>query len=483
MAGETEKVTVELEVTGQQQTSAAFKNAADNVEKLDKEIKNASKSAKESQKAFDSSAKAANDNARAFENAASKAKSFSSVTGRLGSEMASLGASALSMGGSVGKAGSALSAMSRIVGGVGTGAAVGGVAGAVGGGLLSLLSEFIDTLGKTKTAEEQLAEMTAKANAEFEKQYNSVEKITQRMRDADERRRNEERRRQLSFPELAAAVTGQPTEATRQATLEADRQIQDEFEKNNAWRIGENVEAGKKGPAARGFGYRSQDDIQEQIKRLDAMARAPTLDQRADAGKEHIAKRKQEFEDLMRHHVEVSQEADAEIARSSEKSYGNMAKLGREAFAMVGESAVGLVQQIASGQKITAQNILMSLGSQLVAQGTIWLFNGDARVAESYGLDPSGYTLNAIGGAAVAAGLAMMAGSAAAGRSGGGRGGGGVSRPRAATDDPHWQVDRTGGRSQQNVNIYMPTVVSPTAQDGQRVKQALAEADRQGLAA
>lgn len=492
MAGETEVIRYSMVVDGQQQTAAAFENTAKSVGKTDAAFKATAASARTVPAAFSASARAANDNAKAFENLASKAKSFSSVTSRLGSEMASLGSSAIAMSGSVGKAGGALSSMSRIIAGAGTGAAVGGVAGAVGGGLLSVLSELVDWIGKTKTAEEELADSVRATNDAFEAQANSAERVAQRMRDADALRRGEDLRRDLTWGDFAESVTngGRTLSADEWAARnKADQDIQDDLERRRNIDIDELASGSGKDPF-RPDPFRGRQewaDVQARIARAQSEidstkpVDAPALSF-SDKHKMEIEASGERFNAIL----EQAREADAELAEldgNTEKRYGQLRKAGVEAFQSIGQSAIGLAAQAASGQKITAQHILMGIGTQLVALGTTWLFEGDARVAESYGLDPSGYTLNAIGGGAVAAGLAMMAGSVAAGA--GGRGGGsrGASRPRARADDPMYVADTTGGRSSVTNNIYMSSVVSPTAQDGQRVKQALAEADRQGLAA
>jgi hypothetical protein len=115
-------------------------------------------------------------------------------------------------------------------------------------------------------------------------------------------------------------------------------------------------------------------------------------------------------------------------------------------------------------------DILIASGTKAIAEGGIW-----SATPFMWG---SGTPMVIAGGAAIAAGIGM--GAASRGMSGGGGGGASTGTPQLAPASPV-AVDRTGGDTRPTViNVTMPTVVSPSAEDGERVTRALEEARRQG---
>ena len=151
---------------------------------------------------------------------------------------------------------------------------------------------------------------------------------------------------------------------------------------------------------------------------------------------EEAAKAKQKAREEERKQVEKDAE-QTRLIRLEEKRFSEqLAKEERQAkereeekWANYRESqaqrsagiAIGIAQtlanDIATGQENAAERALAAAltqyGGQLVGLGTKASYEGATRLVSSYGADPSGYGLLALGGAAIAAGVGMGAAGAA----------------------------------------------------------------------
>ncbi len=149
------------------------------------------------------------------------------------------------------------------------------------------------------------------------------------------------------------------------------------------------------------------------------------------------------------------------------------------------QAATAGLANLAKGHKVSMGAIVESLGDQLVARGTMDGFEGASRLLSSYGIDPTGWSLVALGATEVTAGIAMGAagarngGSASGGGGGRGRGGRGGGASVGGASGPLRSRDGGGsGGGDTIVHVTMPTVVSPSAEDGRRVNQAIRESRR-----
>lgn len=174
--------------------------------------------------------------------------------------------------------------------------------------------------------------------------------------------------------------------------------------------------------------------------------------------------------------MEAESRAHEERMRLLEEEQDRVRELqgaGIEAFSAVGASGVRALAAIAKGQKVSGRQILSGIGDEMVGLGTKWLFEGLARTFLG---DPSGAALMGVGSAEIAAGIALGAATAKGGKSGGGSGGSG--RAMSPTASP----DSGGGAAADNrpIHIHFNSTFAPSAQDGERVVQAINEARRQG---
>lgn len=250
--------------------------------------------------------------------------------------------------------------------------------------------------------------------------------------------------------------------------------------------------------SARAASGAEDDPFLVQQRRAETQRRLAALDAQTAGGtgvsaakiKEAEAAKRAELESefaLQRAHsdaiIEDAKRRDEELARIDEEAHRRqekMREMGVAGFEMVGSAGIRSLQGLAKGQKVTAKAVLSGVGDELVGKGTVWLFEGIARGFTSYGLDPTATALIGTGTSAIAAGIAM--GAATRGGGGGGGGGGGRGGGRSNAVSPAVAPSKTtGAQNPTVVNVHMPTVVSPSAQDGARVTLAVAEAKRAGL--
>ncbi len=206
------------------------------------------------------------------------------------------------------------------------------------------------------------------------------------------------------------------------------------------------------------------------------------LDAEFDLQREHNERMKSTADEINEHYAKLDEQAAAR-AQLTRDTAG-------KAFGAVASSAASALNKMAAGQKASLKEFIGGIGQALVAQGTADLARAGAM------LFIPGLQGNAGGLAAAAAvEIAVGMGMGAAGASGGGGGGGGARGPHANRGESGGEfLDRTRAASPTTsrsssggsggttvVNVHMPTVISPSVEDGIRIKHALREAQRAGV--
>lgn len=427
-------------------------------------------------RAFDKvagSQKAANDQFKTLSiNAARSAQTMSALGATLTRISPELGG----FGTAVGRASSAIMGMTTVIG---------GPAGLIAGGLVAGLGLLVESLRNTKTAEEELAESTARTTALLDKQRAAAELTAAAIagRIEGNRRMTDARLRGLRESGFFDSVTS-PSGAFGE----------EEYKKRNAAELSRINELENASGFEDAKAKKTGDPLFEAMQRRDATNRQLAALNKMDTGRsafggdggrsaleakeaENVAfldRHRQFREDLLeedRRYHESNAALEAEAHKRREQ-YQAVAIDAAQSFERVSISGM---QKIAKGQKFTVKELLSGIGDEMVAGGTKWIMEGTGRLIASYGTDPSGWGLIGLGGAEVAFGLGLGAMTRAGG--GGGAAGGRQQRPMSPIGS-----GGGGGLSEpQTIIINMPTVVSPGPQDGVRVQQALDEARRAGL--
>lgn len=167
------------------------------------------------------------------------------------------------------------------------------------------------------------------------------------------------------------------------------------------------------------------------------------------------------------------QAADAQHMKELADNRKLFQDLAIQSSQIIAGSAIKSFQMIAKGQKAEVGAILEGIGDQIVAMGTGYIFKG---IAESIMLSPQGPALIGVGTAAVGFGIGLGAVGARqpGGSTAGGTGSAGANaNPFGANpySNPQSPVNANAGPT--IININMPTVLSPSAEDGLRIQQAL----------
>lgn len=473
MAGEAQTIQFRVEVPGATEGAAAFGTLANRFEQVDRAAAKNTITFKQASESLRMTSVAANDNARNMDRLAASAQRvmpvFSALGGTIGRLSPELGgfASALT------RAGGAIGGMTSLIGGVG---------GLAAGTLIWGLGLLVESLRNTKTAEEELAASVERTNAAFEAQYNSAAKITERLREADERRRLGDRRRQLMWPGFASSVTQVDPYAAAEAQKRLDRQRFDEV--LGQYGEGAIVEGGEGGarPNTEFETMQRRIALEEQRRRLGAMSQdyADREAARNTRPGQSFSEAHQQFgeENANRFQatLDAAREADKELAKIDEAQQARYEKLretGMDAFRSIGTVGVSALQSIAKGQKVTMKQVIGSIGDELVAKGVVWGFEGAAKLASSYGTDPAGWELVGLGAAATAAGIAMGAVGASGSNSSG-------SGARERPAEPTMSDRRVAGAGHTTINVNQQNLVGD-ARSGVEAVRAIREAERQGL--
>ena len=155
-----------------------------------------------------------------------------------------------------------------------------------------------------------------------------------------------------------------------------------------------------------------------------------------------------------------------------------LAMIGVQTSQMMAGAALKGISEVVKGHKLQMGAIVEGIGDQMVAQGTAHLFQGMAAAV----LGTPAAALLGIGSAEIAAGLALGAVGA---RGAGGSASESKAAEKASRDDPRGGPTDTDpyrntfspGINQPSViNIYLPSVLSATAEDGVRIRDALKQA-------
>lgn len=241
-----------------------------------------------------------------------------------------------------------------------------------------------------------------------------------------------------------------------------------------------------------GFGFQAPEETQRQLQALsDLSVKMATDTQVAEYAvwktghDEKYAALQTELDERIRVENEViavqkekegerralEAEADAKM-RERNQLFTSMVMQNSQ---MVASTLIKAYTDMAKGHKVQLGTILEGVGDQMVAQGTFYIFDGIARLIS---LNPGGAALVGVGTAMVAAGTGL-------GAAGANSAGGSNADARTATKDrtnyadPYGdtQAGRTNGGGNAGgptvVNVYMPSVLTPTAEDGLRVQEAL----------
>jgi hypothetical protein len=213
----------------------------------------------------------------------------------------------------------------------------------------------------------------------------------------------------------------------------------------------------------------SQDKIAEyarQQRQNSYDLRMLQLKDEVEASNKAIDEKAAYEEDARRRKAEAEQKAHDQRIKA-EQDLKNVAVQSAQIIAGAG---IKTFQTLAKGQKAQIGQILEGIGDQAVAMGTMTIFDG---IAKSIALDARGPGLIGIGTAEVAFGIGL--GAAGARAPGGSSAGGGK-----ASDNPFGANPYSNPSSPVNedrgptiININMPTVVSPSPEDGVRIQRAL----------
>lgn len=168
---------------------------------------------------------------------------------------------------------------------------------------------------------------------------------------------------------------------------------------------------------------------------------------------------------------QVRKVADQE-KRDREKMTASLMALGTTAAQLTAKQ----LSEGAKGQKMYASTIVAGIGDAMVAEGVRVMFQGGAQML--LGNYASGGGLLALGAAELAAGLGL---GAAASEMPQPPGVGGGKEQKDKDADPIRGASSNGsgdGRGPTVIYIDMPTVVSPSPEDGMRIRQAIDAASR-----
>jgi hypothetical protein len=182
-----------------------------------------------------------------------------------------------------------------------------------------------------------------------------------------------------------------------------------------------------------------------------------------------------------RHKEELAMEAvHMKALQERNKAYTDAATNAAQIGAT---TTIKMFSDLAKGHEVAIGAVLEGIGDQMVAEGTRVLFQA-AAMAFFPPTAPFAGGLAAVGAGEIAAGIALGAGGArAAGGSNAQPGGGGLHGGKNPFDtnyaDPFGNTATYGEQSRGPtvININMPTVTSPTAEDGRRIQIATRKAN------
>lgn len=217
----------------------------------------------------------------------------------------------------------------------------------------------------------------------------------------------------------------------------------------------------------------AEDDLRiaQEKRQAEADAFLAQMDEKARLTQE-AREREAELEELAREQDAQSHARHMQQLAAQRKMYQDTAVQSSQ---IVAGAAIKSFQLMAKGQKAEVGAILEGIGDQIVAMGTGYIFKG---IAESILLNPQGPALIGVGTAAVGFGIGL--GAAGARAPGGSSAGGAPANSNQFGANPYSnpQSPVNENKGPTIININMPTVVSPSPEDGERVRRAIAEAER-----
>lgn len=360
----------------------------------------------------------------------SKVSGLAGGSAALGTVISQVNPALGAFGGVLGTAGSA-------VGGLAT--AIGGVGGLVGGGLVAALGLYVvHQRNATKEAEE--------AEKALQSQRKSVEELAAEYRKLGQSQTQAQLtavNRLLEFGHLTEQGPQRLRSGERERLEIQRRLLQDRRARERNEELLAEIDAAAAGlesqkdakPADRGGGitasgvaeFTAQKSALDQAL-ADAEQRQQMLTRIAKVESDRrveIAKNAAEEEvEIQIHALEAAsrarrQDTEDYLARSQQlrQEQQMVTSMGIQATQGLAGSAIQLAQAVAKGQEITGAAVLEMIGDQLVAMGSMWIFQG---IAKSILLNPQGPALLGVGGAAVAFGLGLGATASAASAGGGG---------------------------------------------------------------
>jgi hypothetical protein len=231
--------------------------------------------------------------------------------------------------------------------------------------------------------------------------------------------------------------------------------------------------------------YEALRDNQKGLVKIDLDSQAAEMQQEIgdamDAVHARDAEQVAKVEEMRRsawqesHDLFLSLESDkaSQVQLNIQKEKSDRAQVTQSLMAL-GTTAAQLtakqLEEAVKGHKVQAAMILEGIGDAMVAEGVRVMFQGGAALL--MGNYASGGGLLALGAAEIGVGLGLgAAGAAATPPSATGDAGKTTSNSSPIRDNQ--QTSNDSQRGPTVIYIDMPTVVSPTAEDGMRVRQAM----------
>jgi hypothetical protein len=295
-------------------------------------------------------------------------------------------------------------------------------------------------------------------------------------------KRLEQMRGGLSYAQSEAAAAAQQAAEQRAAGLDFDV----------AGTPGAGGAAGGGGRGVDTFGLAQEN--QERIARLKQMEEQYSMEQRARTWEDQDiaieaarAKEEESVAALERQHTYEREQMeitaairDREAAKERQQRQ-QLAMIGMQTSQMMAGAALKGISEVAKGHKLQIGQLIEGIGDQMVAQGTAHLFQALA-MSVIPGAQAPGAALYGIAIGEIAAGIGL---GAAGARAPGGSAAEAKEADRSGRDnprggptdtDPYRNTFTPTGAQPATINIYLPSVLSPTAEDGVRIRDALKQA-------
>lgn len=495
MAESIERVIYQTEIVGQQRVADGYRNIANAIDsseraadQLSQRLRAEARIAEVAQRASERAASAARVQAVASNSAAKVANdNFAtlSVNAARGSQaLGAFGSAAAAISPEMGVLGASVSRASGVIGAMT--ASLGGAAGIAAGGLVAAVGAVAYALREASKDMAAFREEVDKANAAADEAF--FERGQRYLKaQADQAAKLAQDLRLSSAEASVGGPSGASGSAGNTAALAAIAKAEKEAFGGST--RDPNAKPFQR-PDAEFDAVQRREENDARIRALDDQAEAYRRDQRdrelAAANESKRAETDAYIEELDRRNVarqrflRQSAEEEQRNTQLTAARWEESRKAGMQVYSSISGAAAGAFAQIAAGQKVTLAAFLQSLGSQMVGEGTKFIFEGLAFTLLG---NPAGPGLLAVGGAEVAAGAALAAGGGAAAPSAPSGGGGAGAAPYGGPAAPAAPSTETGAQAPQitYVNNQFPAIIAPSAEDARRVEQAEAERRRLGL--